>query len=156
LRERGFQREEVNISVTIDRESLFRGRVYRVTGEPVVANTETNSTAARELHIATCRRIKKYSPDGPELVALTEDEVDEAWIRAVEEDTATDSLATEWPLSAETAWCPSCIVKVLARDDKGNYKHPRARSPKWRPGIPLACRFPNVHDERGLCGCKVD
>ncbi|HYI53860.1 MAG TPA: hypothetical protein VEX57_07840, partial [Microlunatus sp.] len=91
-----------------------------------------------------------------ELVALTEDEVDAAWIRAVEEDTATDSLATEWPLSADTAWCPSCIVKVLTRDDKGNYKHPRARSTRWRPGIPLACRFPNVHDERGLCGCKVD
>lgn len=141
--------------MTSDPDALFRGQIYRVTGEQVVANTETASGAQRELHLSTCRRIKKYL-DTDALTPLTEDEVEAAWVKAIEDDTTTDALATDWPLGADTAWCPTCIVKIVPRDDKGNYKHPRARSTRWRPGVPLACRFPNVHDERGLCGCKVD
>lgn len=139
-----------------DPDTVFRGRVYRVTGEPVVANVQTNVGAARELHLASCRTLRKYPADGPALSPLTEDEVDAAWIRAMDEDTATERLATDWPFSVDTGWCPLCIVKVLPVDAGGNYRHPRARSPKWRPGIPLGCRFPNVHDARGLCRCPVD
>lgn len=140
--------------MTTDSEALFRGDVYRVTGEPVVANVQANGGAARELHLAKCRTLRKYPAGGPALVPLTEAEVDQAWIQAVEEDTSTETLSREWPFSSETGWCPHCIVKVLTVGSDGNYKHPHARSPKWRPGVPLACRFPTAH---GLhCGCPVD
>ena len=134
-------------------EALFRDRVYRVTGQPVVANPESNSGAARELHLAGCRTLRKYGPEGAGLVPLTEAEVDEAWIRAIDEDTSTGTLATEWPSSAETGWCPVCIVKVVPRTSDGGYKHPGARSPKWRPGVPLDCRFPTAHGQ--FCGCAA-
>lgn len=136
-----------------DPEALFRGRVYRVTGEPVVANVESKVGAARELHLASCRTLRKYPPDGAALVPLTDAEVDAAWVRAIEEDTSTETLAKEWPFSSETGWCPICIVKVLTVDRDGNYGHPRARSTRWRPGIPLACRFPASHG-LGHCGCS--
>jgi hypothetical protein len=134
-----------------DPEALFRDRVYRVTGQPVVANLESNGGAARELHLETCRTLRKYPKDGPALVPLSDAEVDEAWVRAIEEDTATETLATEWPSSDETGWCPVCIVKVVPRTADGGYKHPGARSPKWRPGVPLDCRFPTAHG--AYCGC---
>ena len=139
--------------MTTDTEALFRGRIYRVTGEPVVAKLESKNGAARELHLATCRTLKKYPADSPALVPLTEAEVDEAWVRAVDEDTSTGNHATEWPSSEETAWCPICIVKELKIASDGSYKHPGARSPKWRPGVPLACRFPTAHGQ--YCGCDV-
>jgi len=142
--------------VTSDPEALFRGTIYRVTGEQVVANVESNVGTARELHLESCHTLRRYPPTGAALVPLTDDEVAEAWMRAVDEDTTTETLATDWPFSAETGWCPHCIVKVLTIDTDGNYRHPGARSPKWRPGLPLGCRFPNVHDARGLCGCEVD
>jgi hypothetical protein len=138
--------------MSITTESLFRGHIYRVTGEPVVANPESKLGAARELHLASCRTLRKYGPDGGSLVPLTEAEVDEAWVKAVEEDTTTGTLAKEWPFSQETAWCPICIVKALTVASDGSYKHPQARSAKWRPGIPLACRFPTAHG-LGHCGC---
>src|SRR4051794_21013877 len=141
--------------MSMDSESLFRGQIYRVTGEPVVANVESNVGAERELHLASCRTLRKYPPDGAALVPLTDAEVEEAWIRAVDEDTTTETLAREWPFSAETGWCPLCIVKVLTVGSDGNYRHPRARSAKWRPGIPLACRFPTAHG-LGHCGCSDD
>lgn len=59
---------------------------------------------------------------------LSDAEVDEAWIQAIDEDTSTETLATEWPFSAETGWCPLCIVKVVPRSNDGSYKHPGARS----------------------------
>lgn len=138
--------------MSIATETLFRERVYRVTTEPVVANLESKTEAARELHLASCRTLRKYPADSAALVPLTADEVDEAWVRAVEEDTTTGTPPKEWPFSAETAWCPICIVKVLTVASDGSYKHPLARSPKWRPGIPLACRFPTAHG-LGHCGC---
>ncbi len=137
-----------------DPEALFRGQVYRVTGEPVVANVQSNIGAERELHLTTCRTLKKYANDSTALVPLTDDEVDEAWIRAVDEDTSTETLAKEWPYSDETGWCPHCIVKQLKIASDGSYRHPEARSPKWRPGVPLACRFPTAHGQ-GHCGCEV-
>ncbi|HEY0237506.1 MAG TPA: hypothetical protein VGC37_02565 [Friedmanniella sp.] len=137
-----------------DPEALFRGRVYRVTAEPVVANVQSISDAARELHLATCRTLRKYGPDSPALVPLSDAEVDEAWIRAVDEDTSTGTPAAEWPFSAETGWCSICIVKQLKIASDGTYKHPGARSAKWRPGVPLACRFPTAHGQ-GHCGCEV-
>ncbi len=140
--------------MTTDVEALFRGRVYRVTGEPVVANLEPKSGADRELHLATCRTLKKYGTDSAVLVPLTEAEVDEAWLRAVEEDTVTTTLAKEWPFSQETGWCPICIVKELKIASDGSYRHPGARSDKWRPGVPLSCRFPTAHGQ-GHCGCEV-
>jgi hypothetical protein len=133
-------------SVSADPEALFRDRVYRVTGQPVVANLESNGGAARELHLATCRTLRKYPADSPALVPLSDAEVDEAWVRAVDEDTSTGTLATEWPFSAETGWCTVCLVKVVPRQ-------PGARSPKWRPGVPLACRFPTAHGQ--FCGCAA-
>ena len=140
--------------MTIAAEALFQGRIYRVTGEPVVANSQSNIGAERELHLATCRTLRKYPPDAPALVQLTDAEVDEAWIQAVSDDTTTGTLAVEWPFSAQTGWCPHCIVKLLKVAPDGTYKHPQARSTKWRPGIPLACRFPTAH---GLhCGCATD
>ena len=142
-------------AVSIDPEALFRGHIYRVTGEPVVANVESTIGTARELHLASCRTLRKYRKDGVALVPLTDAEVDEAWIQAVDEDTTTDALAIDWPFSGETGWCPRCIVKVLTVGSDGNYRHPHARSPKWRPGIPLACRFPTAHG-LGHCGCSVD
>jgi hypothetical protein len=136
-----------------DPEALFRGRVYRVTGEPVVANLESKTGTARELHLASCRTLRKYPADSPVLVPLTDAEVDEAWIRAVDEDTTTgESLAKEWPFSDETGWCPICIVKELKIASDGTYRHPAARSAKWRPGVPLSCRFPTAHG-LGHCGC---
>jgi hypothetical protein len=136
--------------VSLESEALFRGQVYRVTGQPVVANVESNVGTARELHLASCRTLRKYPQDA--LVPLSDDEVAEAWVRAIDEDTSTETLATEWPFSVETGWCPHCIVKVVPRGSDGAYKHPAARSPKWRPGVPLACRFPTAH---GLyCGCS--
>ncbi len=123
-----------------------------MTGEPVVANVQSNVGTARELHLARCHTLRGYPPDAG-LIPLAAAEVDEAWVRAVEEDTTTESLATDWPFSAETGWCPHCIVKVLPLSPDGTYRHPRARSAKWRPGVSLGCRFPNVHDERRLCGC---
>jgi hypothetical protein len=141
--------------VSSDPDALFRGLIYRVTGEPVVANVESNTGAERELHLRNCRTLRKYPPDGPALVPMTDAAVDEAWIRAIEEDTSTETLATEWPFSAETGWCPHCIVKVLTVGNDGNYRHPRARSPKWRPGVPLGCRFPTAHG-LGHCGCDSD
>lgn len=137
--------------MSIEAEALFQGHIYRVTGEPVVANVEPNVGAKRELHLASCRTLRKYPPDGAALVPLTDAEVDEAWIRAVSEDTTTGTLPTEWPFSDETGWCPKCIVKVLKIGSDGSYQHPLARSPKWRPGIPLACRFPTAHGQH--CGC---
>jgi hypothetical protein len=138
--------------MSIESEALFRGRVYRVTGEPVVANLQPTTGTARELHLATCRTLKKYPADSAALVPLTEAEVDEAWVRAVDEDTSTETaLAKEWPFSAETGWCPLCIVKELKIAKDGSYQHPAARSAKWRPGIPLACRFPTAHGS--YCGC---
>jgi hypothetical protein len=137
-----------------DPEALFRGHVYRVTGEPVVANAESNVGAARELHLASCRTLRKYLRDGGKLTPLNDEEVEEAWIRAVDEDSSTETLATEWPFSAETGWCPHCIVKAVPRTSDGGYKHPGARSPKWRPGVPLACRFPTAHGAH--CGCAVE
>ena len=142
--------------MTADPEALFRGHIYRVTGEPVVANVESNVGTARELHLARCRTLRGYPPDGPGLIRLSAVEVDEAWVRAVAEDTTTETLATDWPFSTETGWCPHCIVEVLPRNADGTYRHPLARSAKWRPGIPLGCRFPNVHDEHRLCGCPPD
>jgi hypothetical protein len=142
----------VERTVSRDPDALFRGHIYRVTGEPVVANTESNVGAARQLHLASCRTLRKYPSTGPALVPLTDAEVEEAWIQAVEEDTTTEKLATEWPFSGETGWCPHCIVKVLTVASDGNYRHPRARSVKWRPGVPLACRFPASHG-LGHCGC---
>jgi hypothetical protein len=139
--------------MSIDAEALFRGRIYRVTGEPVVANLESKIGAARELHLATCRTLRKYPEDSAALVPLTDAEVDEAWVRAVDEDTTTDTLAKEWPFSEETGWCPHCIVKELKIASDGGYRHPGARSAKWRPGIPLACRFPTAHG-LGHCGCR--
>jgi len=136
-----------------DPEALFRDRVYRVTGQPVVANLVSNVGAVLELHLETCRTLRKYPKDGPALVPLTDAEVDEAWVRAIDEDTSTGTLATGWPFSAETGWCPVCIVKVVPRTSDGGYKHPGARSPKWRPGVPLACRFPTAHGQH--CGCVV-
>ena len=141
--------------MSIDAEALFRGHIYRVTGEPVVANVESNIGTARELHLASCRTLRKYPPDGAALVPLTDAEVDEAWIRAIDEDNTTEALATEWPFSGETGWCPRCIVKVLTVGSDGNYRHPGARSAKWRPGVPLACRFPTAHG-LGHCGCRDD
>jgi hypothetical protein len=138
--------------MSIDSEALFRGRIYRVTGEPVVANVESNSGTARELHLATCRTLRKYPQDGAALVPLTDAEVDEAWIRAINEDTTTETPAKEWPFSGETGWCPHCIVKELKIASDGSYQHPGARSAKWRPGVPLACRFPTAHG-LGHCGC---
>lgn len=137
--------------MSIDSEALFQGRVYRVTGEPVVANHDTNIGTARVLHLASCRTIRKYADSGA-LVPLSEVEVDDAWIRAVAEDTTTETLAKEWPFSAETGWCPHCIVKELKIASDGSYRHPGARSAKWRPGIPLGCRFPTAHG-LGHCGC---
>lgn len=137
-----------------DPEALFRGTIYRVAGEPVVANLQSKVGAARELHLASCRTLRNYPPDGVALVPLTDAEVDEAWIRAVDEDTTTTALATEWPFSSETGWCPRCIVKVLPAGRVGGYRHPQARSPKWRPGVPLACRFPTAHG-LGHCGCET-
>jgi hypothetical protein len=144
----------MSAEMTTDPEALFRGHIYRVTGEPVVANVESNVGAARELHLASCRTLRKYQASGTALVPLTDAEVDEAWVRAIEEDTATETLATEWPFSPETGWCPRCIVKVLTIANDGSYRHPGARSPKWRPGVPLACRFPTAHGQ-GHCGCPV-
>ncbi|HEY5820341.1 MAG TPA: hypothetical protein VIT20_00100 [Propionibacteriaceae bacterium] len=138
-----------------DPEALFQGRIYRVTGEPVVANLESSVGAERELHLARCRTLRKYKPGSTALVPLTDAEVDEAWIRAVDEGTTTETSATEWPFSSETGWCPICIVKVLTIDSGGKYKHPHARSARWRPGVPLACRFPTAHG-LGHCGCAVD
>lgn len=140
--------------MSIETEALFRGTVYRVTGEPVVANLESKAEAARELHLATCRTLRKYPEGSPALVALSDAEADEAWLRALEEDTATGVPPKEWPSSTETAWCPHCIVKVLSVSSDGSYKHPFARSTKWRPGIPLACRFPTAHG-LGHCGCET-
>ncbi len=140
--------------MSIDSEALFRGQIYRVTGEPVIANRESKIGAARELHLATCRTLRKYPADSPALETLTTEEVEEAWIRAIEEDTSTETLATEWPFSAETGWCPHCIVKRLKPGSDGKYRHPGARSDKWRPGIPLACRFPTAHG-LGHCGCPT-
>ena len=145
---------ELSTSMTTDTEALFRGRVYRVTGEPVLANSETKTAAARELHLATCRTLRKYGSDSPVLTPLSDAEVDEAWLRAIDEDTATETATTAWPASAETAWCPLCIVKELKIASDGSYKHPAARSPKWRPGVPLSCRFPTAHG-LGHCGCEV-
>lgn len=136
-------------------EALFRGQIYRVTGERVVANVESDVGTARELHLATCRTLRKYPPGGAALVPLSEAEVDEAWVRAIDEDTSTGTLATEWPFSEDTGWCPHCIVKVLPVGSDGSYRHPGARSPKWRPGVPLACRFPTAHGQ-GHCGCGPD
>jgi hypothetical protein len=137
-----------------DPEALFRGRVYRVTSDPVIANVESNIGAARELHLATCRTLRKYPADSAALVPLSAAEVDEAWVRAIDEDTSTETaLAKEWPFSAETGWCPLCIVKELKIASDGSYRHPEARSAKWRPGIPLACRFPTAHGQ-GHCGCE--
>jgi len=138
--------------MSIDSEALFQGRVYRVTGEPVIANLESNIGAARELHLVTCRTLKKYPADWAALVPLTDAEVDEAWVRAVDENTTTETLAKEWPFSVETGWCPHCIVKELKIARDGSYQHPGARSAKWRPGVPLACRFPTAHGQ-GHCGC---
>lgn len=138
--------------MSIAAETLFRGRVYRVTGEPVLANSETKTGATRELHLATCRTLRKYPDDAAVLVPLTDAEVDEAWIRAVEEDTSTETSTSGWPSSAETAWCPLCIVKELKIARDGSYQHPGARSAKWRPGVPLSCRFPTAHG-LGHCGC---
>lgn len=138
--------------MSIATEALFQGRVYRITGEPVVANLQSTSGTARELHLATCRTLRKYPADSAALVPVSEVEVDEAWVRAVEEDTTTQMQAKEWPLSAETGWCPICIVKELKLAADGSYRHPGARSTKWRPGIPLACRFPTAHGQ-GHCGC---
>ena len=137
----------------IDPDTLFREHIYLVTGEPVVANVETNVGAARELHLASCRTLRKYPPDSAALVLLSDAEVEEAWRQAVAEDTTTETLATEWPFSAETGWCPTCIVKLLTVGSDGNYRHPRARSVRWRPGIPLGCRFPRSHG-LGHCGCQ--
>jgi hypothetical protein len=138
-----------------DPEALFRGRVYRVTGEPVVANLESKIGTARELHLASCRTLRKYPADSPNLVSLTDAEVDEAWIRAVDEDTTTgEALAKEWPFSDETGWCPICIVKELKIAKDGTYRHPAARSAKWRPSVPLTCRFPTAHG-LGHCGCAT-
>jgi len=139
--------------MSIDSEALFQGRVYRVTGEPVIANLESNTGAARELHLVTCRTLKKYPADSAALVPLTDAEVDEAWIRAVDENTTTETLVKEWPFSVETGWCPVCIVKELKIARDGSYQHPGARSAKWRPGVPLACRFPTAHGQ-GHCGCS--
>jgi hypothetical protein len=139
--------------MSIDTEALFRGRIYRVTGEPVVANVESKGGAARELHLASCRTLRKYAADSGALVPVTDAEVDEAWLRAVEEDTTTGTPPKEWPFSEETGWCPICIVKVLTVASDGTYKHPQARSAKWRPGVPLACRFPTAHG-LGHCGCE--
>jgi len=139
--------------MSIDSEALFQGRVYRVTGEPVIANLESNIGAARELHLVTCRTLKKYPADWAALVPLTDAEVDEAWVRAVDENTTTETLAKEWPFSVETGWCPHCIVKELKIARDGSYQHPGARSAKWRPGVPLACRFPTAHGQ-GHCGCS--
>ena len=139
--------------MSLEAEALFRGRVYRVTDQPVVANTQPAVGARRELHLATCRTLKKYGADNPALVPLTAEEVDEAWVRAVDEDTSTETSGREWPFSAETAWCPVCIVKELKIAADGSYRHPEARSPKWRPGVPLACRFPTAHGQH--CGCPV-
>lgn len=97
--------------MSIDSEALFRGRIYRVTGEPVVANVESNIGTARELHIETCHTLRKYLSDGAALVPLADAEVDEMWIRAIRENTTTETLAKEWPFSEETGWCPHCIVK---------------------------------------------
>jgi hypothetical protein len=141
--------------MSIDSEALFRGRIYRVTGEPVVANVESKIGAARELHLATCRTLRKYPADGAALVPLTDAEVDEAWVRAIDDDTTTEKLAKEWPFSEETGWCPHCIVKELKIVGDGSYRHPGARSAKWRPGVPLACRFPTAHG-LGHCGCSND
>jgi hypothetical protein len=139
--------------VPTDPEALFRGRVYRVTGEPVVANVESNVGTKRELHLASCRTLRKYPPHGAALVPLADAEVAEAWVRAIDEDTTTENLATDWPFGEETGWCPHCIVKVLTVGNDGNYRHPSARSAKWRPGVPLACRFPTAHGQ-GHCGCS--
>jgi hypothetical protein len=139
--------------MSIDSEALFQGRVYRVTGEPVVANLESKIGAARELHLVTCRTLKKYPADSPSLIPLTDAEVEEAWMRAVDENTTTETLAKEWPFSAETGWCPLCIVKELKIARDGSYQHPGARSPKWRPGVPLSCRFPTAHGQH--CGCVM-
>ena len=139
--------------MSIDSEALFQGRVYRVTGEPVIANLESNIGAARELHLVTCRTLKKYPADWAALVPLTDAEVDEAWVRAVDENTTTETLGKEWPFSVETGWCPHCIVKELKIARDGSYQHPGARSAKWRPGVPLACRFPTAHGQ-GHCGCS--
>ncbi len=138
--------------MSLEAEALFRGQIYRVTGEPVVANLESNVGAVRELHLATCRTLRKYVSAGVTFLSLTDAEVDEAWIRAVEENTTTETLATEWPFSPETGWCPHCILKKLPAGSRGSYRHPLARSPKWRPGVPLACRFPTAHG-LGHCGC---
>lgn len=137
--------------MSIAAEALFQGHIYRVTGEPVVADVEPNIGTGRELHLASCRTLRKYPSDGAALVPLTDVEVDQAWVRAVTEDTTTGTLATEWPFSDETGWCPHCIVKVLKTASDGSYRHPYARSSKWRPGVPLACRFPTAHGQ--YCGC---
>ena len=139
--------------MSIESEALFQGRVYRVTGEPVVASLESKIGAARELHLAACRTLRKYAPDSAALVQLTDAEVDEAWVRAVDEGTTTGTLAKEWPFSEQTGWCPHCIVKELKIARDGSYRHPGARSAKWRPGVPLACRFPTAHGQ-GHCGCE--
>ena len=139
--------------MSIYSEAVFRGRIYRVTGEPVVANVQSNTGAARELHLITCRTLRKYPPGGAALVPLTDAEVDEAWVRAVEEDTTTETPAKEWPFSNETGWCPICIVKELKIASDGSYKHPAARAAKWRPGVPLACRFPTAHGQ--FFGCEL-
>ena len=111
-----------------------------MTGEPVVANLESKTGTARELHLATCRTLRKYPADSPALVPLTDAEVDEAWIRAVDEDTTTETAATEWPFSAETGWCPLCIVKELKiASDGPTGTPPRARRSGVRgpAGLPV-------------------
>lgn len=145
--------QELSEAMSIDSEALFRGHIYRVTGEPVVANPESNIGTARELHLERCRTLRKYRSKGTALPRVPDDEVAEAWIRAIEENTTTETLATEWPFSDETGWCPHCIVKILTVGSDGNYRHPGARSPKWRPGVPLDCRFPTAHG-LGHCGCR--
>ena len=138
--------------MSLETEALFRGRVYRVTTEAVVANTESTTTGAeRDLHLVTCRTLKKYGADNPALVPLSIEEADAAWVKAVEDDTTTEMLNKEWPWSPQTGWCPHCVVKELKIAADGSYRHPEARSPKWRPGVPLACRFPTAHGQH--CGC---
>lgn len=138
-----------------DPDALFQDHIYRVTGAPVVANTESTIGAVRDLHLATCRTLRKYPEESAVITPLTDAEVEEAWIRAIDEDTTNETLATEWPFSADTGWCPVCIVKKLKPGSDGVYRHPRARSPKWRPGIPLGCRFPLSHG-LGYCGCEAE
>ena len=97
----------------------------------------SNAGAARELHLAGCRTLRKY-PDGRSGPRPADRRRGGRGLGPGDRGghRRPRRLATEWPFSAETGWCPLCIVKVVPRTADGCYKHPAARSPQVAPGGP--------------------